>query len=110
MEDEPRVSIPVLSLLTEIRSEITKLATNMDARFDQIRAALDERVTNTVFEALRADLGALAHRQRELEERVRAEGDHRRGFVDALKEFRGFIGWTAATGIGLAWLIVTIYK
>lgn len=105
---EPRVSIPVLSLLTDIRVELANLAKNMDARFDQIRSALDERVTNAVFEALRADMSVLAKRQRDLEDRYRAEQNHKRGVVDTLKEFRGFVGWLVATAIAVAWLLVAI--
>ena len=103
---ELRVSYPVVVLLADIRADLAALARNMDARFDQIRSALDERVTNTVFEALRSDMGMLAGKVAKLESDVRDEKAHKRGFLAAVKEFKGWLGWVVATGL----LGLTVYE
>lgn len=103
---ELRVSYPVATLLGEIRADLATLARNMDTRFDEIRKALDERVTNTVFEALRSDMGMLAGKIHTLERRVEEDKATHRGFIAALKEFKGWIGWLVATVL----LALTVFE
>jgi len=105
-QEELRVSYPVATLLGEIRADLATLARNMDARFDQIRQALDERVTNTVFEALRADMGTLAGKIHALERTVADDKASHRGFLVAVKEFKGWLGWVVATAL----LGLTVYE
>ena len=107
--DDVRVSFPVVQLLAEIRADIAKLAASMDSRFAEIRSALDERVTNTVFESLRSDMGALMKRQREIEEMIHGDMERRRGVFSVLREFRGFVGWLVATALAAAWLYFAVH-
>jgi hypothetical protein len=91
----------VRDLLEEFRKEIIK-------RLDDLSGKLDDRATVGMFRALQSDLAAAFTRIESLEDASDKRQAHTQGVNAVLGWLLRFGGWLVATGLGIAWLWITV--
>lgn len=101
LPEEPMILVRVRDLIEGLDKKVT-------AGFDEIRKKLDDRVTLGVFSALRADLDAALRRIDALEDADDKKTAHAQGVEMVVGWVLRFGGWIVATGLGVAWLWITV--
>lgn len=100
-ETEPYIVVTVRELIKDLRDDL-------NAKFNELAAKLDDRATVGMFRALQSDLAAAFKRIEDLEEASDQRFARTQGVNTVIGWLIRFGGWLIATGLGVAWLWLTV--